>query len=267
MISQLHMAKSALFAFQRKMQMTADNIANAQTVGFKGREMQMESMFPLVFEVTISEFEDVNVSPTQKKRKYVEYGQGVRIADITKNMGQGTISITNRPLDLAIEGEGFLQFRLPDGQLAYTRAGNLHQDNEGNIVNANGHPLEPALRIPRNTTEIIINEEGRVFVQVNNEPIPREIGQMLLAIFPNEEGLRDIGQTMFTETAASGEAIFERPGRNVAGTIRQRALEFSNVNVIEELMDMLLIQRSFETVIKAIKSADDMLKSGSDIPK
>ena len=129
MLSQLHMAKSATFSFQRKMQLIADNIANANTPAHKSRKMHMESLFPQVFERVISEFEDPNVPIGKKRRQFNEYGQGMRISEITKNMRQGTIEITNHPLDLAIQGKGFLQFRMPDGTLAYGRAGNLHQDS------------------------------------------------------------------------------------------------------------------------------------------
>lgn len=267
MISQLHMAKSATFVFQRKMQMVADNIANSNTVGHKRHMMNMESLFPQVFERVISEFEDPNVPVGKKRRTYNEYGQGVRIAEITKDMSQGTLEITNRPLDFAVQGRGFFQVRLADGTLAYTRAGNFHQDYEGNVLDPNGHPLEPPIRIPVDTTEVIVNEEGEVFVQINNEPVPRNIGQINLAMFTNEQGLRAVGQNLYYETAASGEPILTEPGRDAAGRIRQRALEFSNVNIIEEMMQMMLTNRSFEISIKAIKAADDILKSGSDIPK
>ena len=267
MLSQLHMAKSALFSFQRKMQLIANNISNAETVGFKKSRMEMESLFPLILEKTFTEFEETVVGLGQKRKKYMEYGQGVTIADVTKNFSNGTISITNIPLDMAIEGQGFFQVRLPDGRIGYSRAGNFHQDAEGNVVTPNGNPLEPSIRIPRNATEIIINQEGRVFVQLNKETQPREIGQITLATFPNPPGLKDIGQNSYVETVTSGEPVFELPGRNAAGNIRQRALEFSNVNVIEEMMDMVLTQRSFEVIVKSIQAADSMLKVGNDLGK
>jgi len=265
MISQLFMAKSATTAFQKKLIMLADNVANSQTVGFKGSRVEFENMFPLVLGRSFSEFEDANVPIGQRRRKYFEYGQGVHIAETNRDMSQGTIQVTNRPLDIAITGKGFLQFRMPDGTLAFARAGNLSQDNSGQIVDANGHPLEPSIRIPREATEIIINQEGKVFVQINNEPTPQEIGQIQLALFPNEEGLLGIGQNLYQETASSGAAILETPGNNAAGSIRQRSLEFSNVNVIEEMLQMVMLQRSFDVAMKAIKASDQMLKDGADL--
>ena len=267
MLSQLFMSKSAFFAFERKMQVVANNIANAQTTGFKRRRVEMESLFPLILERAYSEFEDQVSGNRNKRKKYLEYGQGVRIADITKDFKTGTIEVTNQPLDFAIEGAGLFQFRMPDGTLAYGRSGNFHLDADGNMLNASGHPLEPAIRIPRNANEIIVNQEGRVFVRVNNQVQPQEVGQLMLSRFQNPEGLKDIGQNLYHETAASGTPESIMPGLNGTGSVRQRALEFSNVNIVEEMMTMLLTQRSFELVVKSIKSADEMLKLASDISK
>jgi flagellar basal-body rod protein FlgG len=267
MLSQLFMAKSAFYSYERKMQVVANNIANAQTVGYKKRRVEMESLFPLVLERAYSEFEDQVSGTGHKRKKYIEYGQGVRIVDITKDFNTGTIEVTNQPLDFAIEGSGLFQFRLPDGTLAYGRAGNLHMDAQGNVLNPNGHPLEPSIRIPRNMTEIIVNEEGRVFVRVNNQVQPQEVGQIMLAKFQNMAGLKDIGQNLYHETAASGTPELVVPGRDGVGGVKQRALEFSNVNIIEEMMNMLMTQRTFELVVKTISAADAMLKVASDITK
>ncbi len=267
MISQMHMAKSALFAFQRKLQVIVNNISNAQTVGYKRRGVEMESLFPLVLESVINEGDDSTVGNSNSRKRYVEYGQGVRIADIRKDMTPGSIEVTNQPLDMAIDGAGFFQFRMSDGQVAFGRAGNLHVDSEGNVVDPNGHPLEPAIRLPREFSEVIINDEGKVFIQTNGDPTPREVGQIMLAVFPNSGGLKDVGQNLYAQTAASGDPSFEIPGRQLAGAIKQRALEFSNVNVIEEMMAMVLCQRAFDVTIKAINSGDAMLKSGSDLGK
>ena len=267
MISQLFMAKSAYFAFERKMQIIANNIANAQTVGFKKKRAEMESIFPLVLERAYTEFDEISGGSGKKRKKYMEYGQGVRIVDITKDFTTGTIEITNQQLDVAIQGSGFFQFSLPDGTYAYSRAGNLHMDNEGNILNSNGHPIEPAIVVPRNTTEVIINEEGEIFAQSSDSTTPTEIGQIYVVHFVNPGGLKDIGQNLFRETSASGGAELTIPGENGAGSLQQRALEFSNVNIIEEMMQMLLCQRSFELVNSTIKSADSMLKQASDIGK
>jgi flagellar basal-body rod protein FlgG len=265
MIVQLQMAKSAAFAFQREMQVIADNVANANTLGHKEQSVQMENLFPMVFERALSEFEDANVPTGKERRTYNEQGQGVRISEIVRNMSQGTIEITNRSLDFAIQGRGFFQFRTPEGTITYGRAGNLHQDGKGQVLNASGYPLEPAIQIPQDATDIIVNEEGRVFAQIHSETIPREIGRITLATFQNEEGLVSIGQNMYRETAASGDPVINDAGENGAGTIRQRSLEFSNVNIVQQLMQMIITQRAFEVAVKAIKATDAILKSGGDI--
>jgi flagellar basal-body rod protein FlgG len=265
MIVQLQMAKSATYAFEREMQVIADNVANANTLGHKEQSVHMENLFPMVFERTLSEFEDANVPPGKERRTYNEQGQGVRISEIVRNMAQGTIEITNRSLDFAIQGRGMFQFRTPDGQIVYGRAGNFHQDANGNVLNAAGYPLEPTIQVPRDANDIIVNEEGRVFAQVSGETIPREIGQMSLATFQNEEGLVSIGQNMYRDTVSSGDPVISQAGEQNAGTVRQRSLEFSNVNIVQQLMQMIITQRAFETAVKAIKATDAILKTGGDI--
>lgn len=266
MISQLFMAKSGMFQMQRKMQILANNVANAQTVGYKRRVAQMESMFPLILSGVISESDEAFDAPDNKRRRYVEYGQGVRMAEIQKKMEQGTIEITNQPLDFAIDGKGYFQVVLADGQIGYTRAGNFHIDAEGNVVDPNGHPLEPAINVPDNASEIVVNEQGEVYVYLDGDTTTSvEIGQVSLATFTAEGGLRDIGQNLFMATAASGEARLVNPTEDGAGSFVQRALEYSNVNIIEEMFDMMITQRTFEVIVKSIKSGDDMLKMGSDL--
>ncbi len=266
MIQQLFLGKSGMFTFQREMQLITDNVANAQTVGFKRKRAEIESIFPLIQENSVTEFEEgVSGGTDLKKKRYVEYGQGVRISDVTADFEQGTIEQTNQPLDLAIEGQGFLQFRLPDGRIAYARAGNLHQDRDGNVVNASGHPLEPALQIPQGVTDISINEVGQVFVKVPNETDPREVGRISLATFRNQQGLLGMGQNLYVQTVSSGDPSIDTPGQGAAGQLRQRSLEFSNVNVVEEMMQMILVQRSFELIIKAINAGETMLKAAADL--
>lgn len=264
MLSQLHMAKSALYSFQRKMQVITNNISNAQTPGYKERRLEMESLFPLILERAVSEYDETG-SSNRKRKKYIEFGQGVRFAGVTKNFSSGTIEITNRQLDMAIEGQGLFQFRLPDGALAYSRAGNFHVDRDGNLLNSSGHPLDPPIQIPLEAREIIVNQQGRIFALTDDGTGQQEIGQLVLSKFMNPEGLKDIGQNLLQETESSGEFQLIIPGEQGVGTIKQRALEFSNVDIISEMMEMLMCQRSFETVLKAMKASDDMLKAGSDI--
>ncbi len=265
MIVQLQMAKSATYAFEREMQVISDNVANANTLGHKEQSVHMENLFPMVFERALSEFDDANVPAGKERRTYNEQGQGVRVSEIVRNMAQGSIEITNRSLDFAIQGKGMFQFRTPDGQIVYGRAGNFHQDANGNLLNAAGYPIEPSIQVPRDASDIVVNEQGRVFAQMPGEAIPREIGQISIATFQNEEGLVSIGQNMYRDTVASGDPIVNKAGDQNAGTVRQRSLEFSNVNIVQQLMQMIITQRAFETAVKAIKATDAILKTGGDI--
>jgi flagellar basal-body rod protein FlgG len=156
---------------------------------------------------------------------------------------------------------------MPDGTLAFTRAGNFHVDFNGNMVDPNGHALEPPIRIPQNTSDIVVNDQGEVFVLANGVTQPQQVGQILLATFLNNGGLKEIGQNLYTETAASNTPVIGNASLNGVGAIRQRALEFSNVNAIEEMMDMIVTQRSFELVVKSIQAGEAMLKAASDLGK
>ena len=266
MIHQLYMGKSATFALQRRMQMITDNVANVMTIGHRKRDMTMESLFPVVLERFINEVQDPDVSIGEKKRRYVEFGQAMRISDIEKDLTQGTIQTTNRELDVAINGKGFFQVTRSDGTLAYTRAGNFSMDVDRNLTDASGFMIEPVINIPITAKEIIINEQGGVYVRNGNDSIPRQVGQIFLAQFNNEQYLKSMGQNMFLETDESGEPILSEPGTNKAGIVSQRSLEYSNVNTIEEMVDMLLTQRNFQFIVNTLNGGGDLMKSAiSDI--
>ena len=267
MLSQLHMAKSGTYAFQIKMQVIADNIANAQTVGHKKQDMHTESLFPHALSDALAEVKDETITIGQKKRRYQEFGSAVRLADIDKDFSQGTLEQTNRPLDLAIRGEGFFQYRMSDGTLSYSRAGNLYMDASRNLVGPEGHPIEPPITLPQDATEVLINESGQVFVKLRNDPNVQELGQVLIATFPRKKFLRSLGQNMFRASDDSGVAQVNVPGENNSGQIKQKSLEYSNVNLIEEMMNMLLTERSFQIVVGAINSIGDLIKSSMEVPK
>jgi len=259
MFEPLYVAATGMNVFQDEMVDITNNLANARTVGFKKGRTEKESLFTI--ERTFqSELRDQmikqGVTPTFGS---VEYGTGVRVAATTKDFSQGTIEITSSPLDLAIQGDGFFQFRMADGTYAYGRAGNLHIDNEGNLVDPNGHKIEPGIIIPQGTTRIIIKQDGIVLVSVNNSVETEEVGQITLARFPNSGGLKGLGQNLFAETPASGQVVLGTANQEGYGSISQYALESSNVDVISEMMRMVMIQRVFDTVSKAVQSYDGML--------
>ncbi|MFC1755056.1 flagellar hook-basal body protein [Thermoproteota archaeon] len=260
MLEFIHMAKSFQWSTQRRMQVITTNIANAKTPGFKLQRINMESILPTPFEDVIAEMV-AEGDIIKKKRRHMEYGLASRIIDTQRKFEQGSLEFTNRPLDLAIVGgRGLFQYRLSDGRIAYSKAGNMKTDNEGYIVDPNGHRLEPAIQIPQGTTDFMINEEGRVFVQLDNEPVQQEIGQIVLADFDNIEALRSYGQNLFIQTLLSGDPILRRPSEEGAGRISQNTLELSNVNLIEEMMNMMITHRSFEYCVNAQSSVEDLLK-------
>ncbi len=247
--------------FEDEMVDITNNLANASTVGFKKGRVEKESLYTI--ERTFqSELRDQmlkqGIAPSFGP---TEYGSGVRVAAASKDFSQGTIETTNNALDIAIQGNGFFQFSMPDGTFAYGRAGNLHADNEGNLVDPNGRKLEPEIVLPEGTTKVIIKQDGTVLASVNNSIDTQEVGQIALVKFFNPAGLKSIGQNMFVETEASGTPTIGVANQEGFGSINQYALENSNVDVISEMMRMVMLQRVFDTVSKAVQSYDGMLAS------
>lgn len=260
MFQPLYVAATGLSALEDQMTDITNNLANARTVAFKKGRTEMESLFYLekTFEKRLQEEmapEEAQASPYAP----LEFGTGVRIAATPKDFSQGNIEITNHPFDIAIQGEGFFQFKMPDGTSAYGRAGNLHIDNDGNLVDPNGRVLEPALVIPERTTNVVIQQDGRVLANIDNQIDQVEVGQINLARFANPGGLKAIGQNLFAASPSSGDPMIGYPNDPGYGYLQQYSLEGSNVDVITEMMKMVMVQRVFETVSKAIQVYDGML--------
>jgi flagellar basal-body rod protein FlgG len=261
MFEPLYVAATGLNVFQDEMMDITNNLANASTVGFKKGRVEKESLFTI--EKTFQgELRDQmikqGISPTYGPS---EYGTGVRVAATPKDFSQGAIEVTHSPLDIAVQGEGFFQFKLPDSTFAYGRAGNLHVDNEGNLVDPNGHKLEPEIVLPEGTTKVLIKQDGTVQVAINNSVTVQDVGQIALVKFFNPSGLKSIGENLFIETPASGAPTIGIANQEGFGAINQYALEGSNVDVMSEMMRMVMIQRVFDTVSKAVQSYDGMLTS------
>lgn len=259
MFQPLYVAATGLEAMQDEILSITNNLANAQTVAFKKGRTEMESLF--FIEKSFKDILYEAMSGAETPPVSVEYGTGVRVASTPKDFAQGSIEATNNPLDIAIKGEGFFQFKMPDGNISYGRAGNMHIDNAGNLVDPNGHMLASEVVFPEGTTSVIIQQDGTVLVAVNNETEYSEIGQIDLARFTNPAGLKSIGQNLYQATEASGEPLIGIPGDEGFGTINQYALEQSNVDVISEMMRMVTVQRVFDTVSKAVQSYEAMLTS------
>jgi len=190
----------------------------------------------------------------------IQIGLGTKVVATEKLFTQGSFQQTGNQLDIAIEGDGFFQITLPDGNLAYTRTGSFKVDADGNVVTPEGFRLEPAITVPDNATSIIIGQDGTFSVTIPGEAEPTELGQIEIARFINPSGLKNIGRNLYQETGSSGNPVTGFPGDEAFGTIVQGTLEMSNVNVAEEMVNMITGQRAYELNSKAIQTSDEMLQ-------
>jgi flagellar basal-body rod protein FlgG len=247
-------AKTGLDAQNTQMAIIANNLANANTTGFKSQRAAFQDlMYQNVRQVGAQSTQNTQYSTG------LTLGTGVRIVATESNYAQGSVTTTNGPLDLSISGRGFLQITMPDGTLAYTRDGSLTLDNQGNVVTSSGYPLAPAITIPAGTQSVTVGTDGAV-TAVAAGGKATQIGQVQLADFINDQGLQNIGNNLVVESAASGSPQTGTPGANGLGTIQQGSLETSNVNTVTELVNMIECQRAYEMNSKAITASDQMLE-------
>ena len=255
MSNAMHVAKTGLNAQNKRMQVISNNLANVNTTGFKRDRANFESLLYQVLKTS-------GAQTTGETRNISGFnvGTGVKIINTDKLFTQGNIITTDNALDIAIDGSGFFQILNPDGTLSYTRAGTFGKSAEGLLTTASGYILQPEIEIPEGVTSINISSDGIVSVQVPGQVDAEEVGQLQLADFANPTGLQPIGQNLLIETPASGPPIVENPFTNGFGKLVQGALESSNVNVVQELVDMIETQRAYEINSKAISGVDDMLR-------
>lgn len=247
-------SKTGVQAQDAKLQAIANNLANVNTVGFKRDRVVFEDLHYQVDSQPGAQSADNTVSSG------VQLGNGTRLVGTQKVFTNGSIQTTSQQLDVAISGNGFLQVRRPNGDAAFTRAGQLQIDANGTLVNAQGLPLVPQITVPNNATAITIAENGTVSATVPGQAAPTEIGALTLTGFVNPAGLLALGENLFQETAASGAPTEGRPGDGALGKLKQGALEGSNVQVVEEMVDMIAAQRTYEMNTKVLSAADNMLQ-------
>ena len=247
-------SKTGVQAQDAKLQAIANNLANVNTVGFKRDRVVFEDLFYQVDKQPGAQTADNTVS------NGVQLGNGVTIVGTQKLFTNGSIQTTGQSLDVAITGNGFIQVRRPGGEPAYTRAGQLQIDSNGVLVNAQGLPLVPQITVPNNATAITIGENGVVSASVPGSVTPTQLGQLTLTTFVNPAGLQALGENLFQETAASGTPNEGKAGDGAFGKIKQGALEGSNVQVVEEMVDMIAAQRTYEMNTKVLSAADNMLQ-------
>jgi len=250
----LWVAKSGLDAQQTRMAVISNNLANVNTTGFKkGRASFDDLMYQNVRQVGAQSTQN-NQLPTG-----LQLGTGVRIMATEKIHTQGNVQQTDNALDVAINGRGFLQILTPNGDINYTRDGSLKLDSTGQIVTAGGLALEPSITIPQDATSVTIGLDGTVSAVQPGNAAPVQLGQIQTANFVNPAGLEAVGDNLYRESAASGAPILGTPGQAEYGTLVQGSLETSNVNVVEELVNMIETQRAYEMNSKAISTTDQML--------
>ena len=254
----LHVARTGLDAQNFRMQVIANNLANVNTTGFKRDRASFQTLgYQLMTQPGAA------ASAENRYATGLNLGTGVRLAGTARIDTQGTISTTGSALDLAIDGAGFFQVQLPDGRTGYTRAGNFSRSADGTMVTGDGKPLEPAIQIPDDATNVSIAADGTVSVSIAGQAQATEAGRIELARFTNPAGLLAVGDNMLVETAASGAPQVGPAGQEGRGVLRAGMLEGSNVNVVEELVDMIETQRAYEVNSKMIKAADEMMTNAT----
>lgn len=255
MIRALYTAASGMQAQQLNLDNVANNLANASTAGFRKRRLQFED---LMYQNMIA---PGSASSQDTTNAGLQIGLGTRTTATEILQTQGDFQQTGNPLDLVVQGPGFFQIKRSNGEVAYTRAGSFHQDAQGNMVTANGDSLEPAITIPANAQNITIAQDGTVTATIPGQQQPQQLGQIQLATFANPAGLSSLGGSLFAPTASSGQAITGTPGgAEGLGSLMQGSVENSNVNMVEEFVQMISAQRSYEANSRVVRAADEMMQ-------
>lgn len=261
MVRALYTAASGMTAQQLNVDNIANNLANANTAGFKMRRAQFQD---LIYQSLIQPGAASGQQTTVPAG--LQLGLGTRAASNEIIFTQGAFTQTNNPLDLVIQGNGFFQIRQPNGDLAYTRNGSFQLDRNGNVVDANGNPLEPQITLPSTAQNVTIAQDGTVSFTLPNQTATQKAGQIQLANFANPAGLNSVGNTLFTATDASGDPQVGTPGgAEGLGTLMQGYSEQSNVDVVEEFVNLIQSQRAYEANSRVVKAADEMYQQMNQI--
>ncbi|HEY9233441.1 MAG TPA: flagellar basal-body rod protein FlgG [Phenylobacterium sp.] len=257
----LRTAATGMAAQQLNVDVISNNIANMNTVGFKKQRAEFQDLLYQAIERAGAQSSDQgNVVPTG-----VQVGGGVKTGSVYRITQQGNLTPTGGKYDVAISGRGYFQVMLPTGEIAYTRAGNFSTNDQGQLVTEDGYLLEPAITIPQDATDVTISKDGQVQAIRAGQTQQDVIGNLELATFVNEAGLDAIGDNLLKESAASGQPTVVVPGIDGAGTLSQGYTESSNVDAVSEITALIVAQRSYEMNSKVITSADEMLRTASNL--
>jgi flagellar basal-body rod protein FlgG len=256
--SALHVARTGLEAQDTRMRVIANNLANVGTTGFKRERASFSTLA----------YQDARVAGQQSSGETayalgLNLGTGVNMQGTARMESQGTLSSTGNALDLALDGDGYFAVQMPGGKIGYTRAGNFSRSAEGTLVTPQGYAVQPSISIPEGSTSITIAPDGTVSAVPAGGGAATSLGQITVASFANPAGLQAAGDNFVLETAGSGAPQVGPAGENGRGSVRQGMLEGSNVNVVEELVDMIECQRAYEVNSKMISAVDEMLRNAN----
>jgi flagellar basal-body rod protein FlgG len=258
----LFTAATGMIAQQMNVDNIANNLANVNTTGYKKSKLEFQDLL----------YQQIRLAgATQAEGAQVpvelQLGYGTRPVATQRLFSQGAIVATNNPLDVSIDGEGFIQVTLPDGTLGYTRDGALKKSSEGTVVTSDGYAVEPQVTIPQDATAINIGVNGEVSVKIPGDTAMQTVGQIELARFINPAGLKSIGRNLFLETEASGTPVTGAPDSEGFGKVSQGFLELSNVEVVDEMVNMIVAQRAYEINAKAIQTSEEMLANANNLKR
>lgn len=258
----LRAAATGMMAQQTRTEVIAHNLANVNTPGFKRSRAHFED---LLYQ-TVQGQQTIG-DPDAQTAPAIQVGRGTRLAGVQRMHEQGPLEQTNRDLDVAIEGEGFLQVQMPNGETTYSRDGSLQISDQGILVTSGGYAVQPPIRVPADATELVIGNTGVVTVRRGQDVQPTEIGRIELARFANPSGLLSMGQNLLAPTASSGQAVVGFPGDEGMGRLQQGSLEGSNVEIVQEMVEMITAMRAYEINSKAIKTADEMGQMANNLTR
>ncbi|WP_313316195.1 flagellar basal-body rod protein FlgG [Pulveribacter sp.] len=260
MMNSLWIAKTGMTAQQTQLDVISHNLSNVSTTGYKRNNAVFQDLIYQNLRQVGAQTTEENQLPTG-----LHLGLGVNVVATSRNFTQGSLQQSGNSLDVAIDGNGFFEVQLPDGTTGYTRDGSFKLDSQGRVVTSAGLPIQPGVTVPADAKSISISESGLVSVTVAGNPTPQQVGQLTMSSFVNSAGLEPVGQNLYRESAASGAPQQAEPGTNGLGIIKQGFLENSNVNVVEELVNMIQTQRAYEMNSKAIQTSDQMLAKLSQL--
>jgi flagellar basal-body rod protein FlgG len=260
MFRSLHIAATGMAAQETNLDAISNNIANGSTAGYKKQRADFQDLLYQTMRSAGTQTSSTATTPTG-----LQVGNGVRVVAMSRSFAQGSTLMTNNPLDLTIEGNGFFVVQQADGTPAYTRSGNFQTNAQGQIVTPEGYALDPAITVPPDATSVSIGADGTVNVTLASQAAPTQVGQITTATFINPAGLTSLGHNLFKESAASGNPQVGVAGTDSRGSLLQGALENSNVDVVEEMVGLINAQRGYEINSKVISAADEMLQSATQL--